>query len=161
MGKVNVKQIDIDRLNYFDDTEVIQVVQEEQGDDNIQVMSYGMQVMIINDNCGNFMPVLGLSVSEMCYQYGQVAGVKTGKTHFSCSLSYFNALAGCWEPAIEKFNVTLKNMVGRDQRKNFEVTMEKEININLTESLLKTLKDAYDSFINANDTASEQAAQVF
>jgi hypothetical protein len=39
--------------------------------------------------------------------------------------------------------------------------MEKEININLTESLLKTLKDAYDSFINANDTASEQAAQVF
>lgn len=67
MGRVNIRPVDLDKLNEYSDKEVIQVVREEQGDDSIQVMSYGLQLMLINDNCGNFMPVLGTSVSEMCY----------------------------------------------------------------------------------------------
>ena len=123
-------------------------------------MSYGIQIMIINDNCGNFMPVLGTSISTMCYQYGLQNGIKTGKTSFSCSVSYFNAMAGCWEPTVEKFNVTLQN-THSNGLKQILVTMDKEININITESLLKTLKDAHDSFNSANHQNNENLAQVF
>lgn len=110
--------------------------------------------MIINDNCGNFMPVLGTSISEMCYNYGLSQGVKKGKTSFSCSVSYFNGLAGSWEPVIEKFTVNLENITQSDGQKNFLVLLNKELNFNLTESLLKTIKDAYDCFVlakNPND----------
>lgn len=150
MGRVNIRSVDLDKLNQFSDNEVIQVVREETGDDSIQIMSYGLQLMIINDNCGNFMPVLGTSISEMCYQYGLTQGLKTGKTSFSCSVSYFNALAGSWEPVIEKFTVNLENITQRDGHRNFLVSLNKELNFNLTESLLKTTKDAYDCFVQAN-----------
>ena len=116
--------------------------------------------MIINDNCGNFMPVLGTSISEMCYQYGLSEGVKTGKTSFSCSISYFNALAGSWEPVIEKFTVNLENITQRDGHRNFLVLLNKELNFNLTESLLKTIKDAYDCFVQAN-TPMDAAKEIF
>lgn len=96
------------------------------------------------------MPVLGASVSEMCYNYGASNGVKTGETTCSCAVSYFNGKAGCWEPAVEKFQVLLKNSMQADGKKTFTVRMDREININLTEGLLKTLKDAYDSFVTAN-----------
>lgn len=69
MGRVQIKAIDLDKLNSYTDQEVIQVIKEEQDNDNdnLQVMSYGIQIMIINDNNGNFMPVLGMSLSEMFY----------------------------------------------------------------------------------------------
>ena len=44
-------------------------------------------------------------------------------------------------------------------KKSIVATMNKEININLTESLLKTIKDAHDSFKTANlDTDQNQDA---
>ena len=62
-------------------------------------------------------------------------------------------LAGCWEPAIEKFNVIFQNNVELDGSKSIIATINKEININLTESLLKTIKDAHDSFKSANENS--------
>jgi len=35
MGRVNIMAVDLDRLEAYDNSEVIQVVKEEQGDDNV------------------------------------------------------------------------------------------------------------------------------
>ena len=36
----------------------------------MQVVSYGLQFLVINDNQGNFLPVLGISLSEFFYSFG-------------------------------------------------------------------------------------------
>ena len=73
----------------------------------MQVVSYGLQFLVINDNGGNFLPVLGISLSELFYSYGLQAGNQLGKTNFSSSISYYNALAGSWEPAVENCSLSL------------------------------------------------------
>lgn len=42
---------------------MLQVVEEELGHDNMQVVSYGLQIIVINDYMGNYLPVFGVSVS--------------------------------------------------------------------------------------------------
>ena len=102
-----VKPISLTELANYSDTEVIQVVHEELGHDNMQVVSYGVQIIIINDYSGNFLPVFGISLSELFYQFGLTANKMEGKTVLSSSISYFNALAGSWEPAVEPFTMSL------------------------------------------------------
>ena len=150
-----VKPISLEDLTRYSDTEVIQVVHEELGHDNMQVVSYGVQMIIINDYCGNFLPVFGISLSELFYQFGLTSNKMEGKTVLSSSISYFNALAGSWEPAMEHFNMSLNYKKGEDEMKDIQIDVDKELNINMSESLLKTIRDAVETY-----KASKQEAQV-
>ena len=69
-----------------------------------------------------------------------------GKTVLSSSISYFNALAGSWEPAVEGFTMSLNYQKGVNELKDIRIDLDRELNINLTESLLKTVRDSYEIF---------------
>ena len=99
--------IGIANLQQYNDSKVLQVVEEELGHDNMQIVSYGVQFIIINDYMGNFMPVFGLSVSQLYYEFGMTLSKKQGNTKMQLSSSYFNATEGYWEPIVELFDVEL------------------------------------------------------
>ena len=141
-----VKPISLEDLAKYSNSEVIQVVYEEIGHDNMEIVSYGVQIIIINDYSGNFLPVFGISLSELTYHFGHTIGKMEGTTVLSSSISYFNALAGSWEPAIEHFNMSLIYKKSEDSFKDIEIDIDKECNINLSESLLKTIRDAVQTF---------------
>ena len=64
--------------------------------------------MIINEDRGNFVPMFLMSCEEVAYQQtsGQNEQDKSdGNADTKCSLYYFNAKKGHWEPAIEAFSV--------------------------------------------------------
>jgi len=56
-------------LTGIEDNTLILQIEEEQGHDKMQVVSYGLQLLVINDNEGNFLPVLGISLSEFFYSF--------------------------------------------------------------------------------------------
>lgn len=110
----------------------------------MQVVSYGLQIIIINDYMGNYLPIFGVSVSQLFYQYGMSTSVRTGNTNLQLSSSYFNAKQGCWEPIIEHFDVELLyNKQELHDSKDISVNIQEELNLNVTESLLQTVRDTY------------------
>jgi hypothetical protein len=113
-----VKPISLEDFARYSDNEVIQVVHEELGNDNMEVVSYGVQIIIINDYSGNFLPVFGISLSELTYHFGLTQNKMEGHTVLSSSISYFNALAGSWEPAMEHSNLSLHYTKGEDEFKD-------------------------------------------
>ena len=67
--------------------------------------------MIINEDKGNFAPMFLMSCEEVAYQQtsGQNEQDKSdGNADTKCSLYYFNAKKGHWEPAIEAFSVSVQ-----------------------------------------------------
>jgi len=64
-----------------------------------------------------------------------------GRTYLTASLSYYNTLAGRWEPAVEQVNMNFELTKGKVQTKVC-LKFEKEININCTEIFLQTLNSA-------------------
>lgn len=71
----------------------------------MEIVSYGLQFIVINDYMGNYLPVFGASVSQLNYQYGMTEQQKEGTTKLQLSSSYFNASSCCWEPIVELFDV--------------------------------------------------------
>ena len=61
------------------------------------------------------------------------------KTVVSSQMSYFNVYAGSWEPALERFETSLEIVFNKDGSANIQLQIKNEININLSESLLKIL----------------------
>ena len=98
---IDLKVIQIDKLSKYSDQEVVQIVNEKDGNDNIQVVSYGMKVIFINDHQGNFLPVFGISLSQLFYHFGFEQDRMEGNTKLSSNMSYYNALVGTWEPIVE------------------------------------------------------------
>lgn len=49
----------------------------------MQIVSFGVQLLLINDNKENFLPVLGVQLSEFLYSFGMKNNVKVGKTQIS------------------------------------------------------------------------------
>ena len=66
-------------------------------------MSYGLNMILIDDNQGNFFPVLNLSLSDFQYESDSDDTQASGMTEFQSSVNYYNAEAGLWEPFIETF----------------------------------------------------------
>lgn len=58
----------------------------------MQVVSYGLQFIVINDYKGNYLPVFGVSVSQLFYEFGMTTCAKDGSTKVQLSASYFNAM---------------------------------------------------------------------
>lgn len=46
----------------------------------MQIVSYGVQLLVINDNKDNFLPVLGVQLSEFLYSFGLKNNIQVGKT---------------------------------------------------------------------------------
>ena len=66
-------------------------------------------MLIINDIEGNFLPIMGVSLSELTYKLGtEEGGAKIGSTKLGLSMSFFNATACAWEPSIEQFSLNFK-----------------------------------------------------
>jgi hypothetical protein len=80
----------------------------------MQVVSYGLQFIVINDYMGNYLPVFGVSVSQIFYSFGMTANKMEGSTNLRSSASYFNAIEGCWEPIVEMFDVKMTYARGKD-----------------------------------------------
>ena len=73
-----------------------------QGENTMVLKSSGFQILIINDIEGNFLPIVGVSVFDIdCNQGTSTVPVIPSK--IGLSMSFFNAIACAWEPAIEKF----------------------------------------------------------
>ena len=68
-----------------------------------------------------------------------------GNTKLSTNMSYYNALVGSWEPIIEQFEVELNLIKKDDGSKDISFKVDRDLNINITESLLKTMMDALRS----------------
>jgi len=65
-----------------------------------------------------------------------------GNTKLASSSSFFNAPIGAWEPVIEHFEVELVYKKEADGTKDIKIILGSELNVNLTESLLETIRDA-------------------
>ena len=67
-------------------------------------------------------------------------------TQFSSSINYYNAEAGEWEPVVETFKVQfslMEEMVC--QKKMMQCELPNNLNINVTEKLIKNLRETYKS----------------
>jgi len=156
----DLRAISIAYLERYEDSKVLQVVEEELGHDNMQVVSYGLQFIMINDYMGNYLPVFGVSVSQLFYQSGMTTNFKEGNTHLQLSASYFNAKQGCWEPVVEHFDVEmLYNKQERNDFREVQLTVQEELNLNITESLLQTIRDTYQT-ISTQRTEAQVAREV-
>ena len=108
----------------------------------MQVVSYGLQFIIINDYRGNYLPVFGVSVSQLFYQFGMTVNEQSGNTNVQLSSSYFNAVEGSWEPILELLDVELLHkQEGSKDNKDIQLTVSEDMNINVTQSLLQTIRD--------------------
>ena len=103
----DLRAIGIAQLQQYSDSKVLLVVEEELGHDNMEIVSYGLQFIVINDYMGNYLPVFGVSVSQLNYQYGMTVNEKEGTTKLQLSSSYFNAISCSWEPIVELFDVQM------------------------------------------------------
>ena len=102
-----------------------------------QIVSHGVKVLVINDNLMNFIPVLGISISEFHYSSDQNETQKAGMTQFSSVLNYYNADAGEWEPFIETFKVQFNIIEDKNTHKKIvQCECPTQININVTEKLI-------------------------
>ena len=71
----------------------------------------GADIVIINEEKGNFVPLFLFSCENVLFVQHSGIG-QTDKSEAtadtSCSLYYFNAEKGYWEPAVERFTVAVK-----------------------------------------------------
>ena len=137
-----MKLISVKDLKKFSSSEVFEVAPEELGNDQVSIVSYGLQIIFINDYQGNFLPIFGISVSEFFFQSGKTGQKMEGNTKLASSSSFFNAPIGAWEPVIEHFEVELVYKKEADGTKDIKIILGSELNVNLTESLLETIRDA-------------------
>ena len=89
-------------------------------------------MLIINDIEGNYLPIMGVSISELFYDMEIKQNYKIGNTCFGLSMSFFNAIACAWEPAIEQFSLKVKQEEA-DGSKAISLDIADTLSINLTE----------------------------
>ena len=70
----------------------------------------GADIVIINEDRGNFIPMFLFSCEEV--HYVSTSGMQQqdkadGTAETKCSFYYFNAAKGYWEPAIDRFSVAV------------------------------------------------------
>lgn len=61
-------------LGKYSSSDLVNLISSKVGKDTMQVVSYGLKVLVINDNKGNFLPVFGISLSEFFYSVGLKEG---------------------------------------------------------------------------------------
>ena len=93
---------------------------------------------------GNHIPVFGVSVSQLFYQFGMTSAQREGNTKLQLSSSYFNAVEGSWEPIVELFEVELLYKKQElNNCKDIQLNIQDDLNLNLTESLMQTIRDTF------------------
>ena len=74
------------------------------------------------------------------------ANLREGNTDLQLSASYFNAMQGCWEPIVEHFAVEmLYSKQEKSDSKDVQLSVQEELNLNVTECLLQTIRDTYQT----------------
>jgi hypothetical protein len=93
-------------------TESDKIRQKEQDvvpEDVIEfILDQGADIVIINEDKGNFVPMFLFSTESVTFNQNsglQQQDRSDGYADTKCSLYYFNAQKGYWEPAIERFSV--------------------------------------------------------
>ena len=106
-------------------------------------MEQGADIVIINEDRGNFIPMFLVSCEEVNYVWSsgmQQQDRADGSTETRCSLYYFNASKGYWEPAVEHFGVAVNlSRVGKVSVQN--VKLPDPININVSVYLAAVIND--------------------
>ena len=77
----------------------------ERGADEIEVMSRGFKLIIINDRDSNFLPIVSLNGSP-CRLIRQLdQQIQSMHAKLTLSVNFFNVNIGRWEPALEIFRL--------------------------------------------------------
>ena len=63
MGSANLRFVSKDDLQKYESKDLLEVIYEEKGNDSMQLLSSGLQVLIINDSSSNFLPVIQVYVT--------------------------------------------------------------------------------------------------
>ena len=86
-----------------------QIEQDVPSEDSIDFnLQQGADIVIINEDKGNFVPMFLLSCEKVTFHQSSglnQANKSDGNANTMCSLYYFNASKGYWEPAIERFGI--------------------------------------------------------
>ena len=81
-------------------------------------------------------------------------------TQFSSAINYYNAEAGEWEPFIETFKIQFSLMEELvNQKKMLQCELPSNLNINITEKLIKNLSDTYKSWSLDEENQSDESPQ--
>lgn len=121
--------------------------QQIRGIDQIQVVSHGLKLIVINDSDNNFLPVLSTNFSNFKVQWDHNAKQSCFWTDLNSSINFFNVSIGVWEPFVEQFGVKL--MVNQEvfaQKQNIQLTFTTPLNVNFTEQLVQNLYESQMSW---------------
>ena len=121
--------------------------QQNRGIDQIQVVSHGLKLIVINDSDNNFLPVLSTNFSNFKVQWDHNAKQSCFWTDLNSSINFFNVSIGVWEPFVEQFGVKL--MINQEvfaQKQNIQLTFTTPVNVNFTEQLVQNLYESQMSW---------------
>ena len=109
--------------------------QDIPSEDSIEfVIENGADIVIINEDRGNFVPLFLFSCEQVSFH--QNSGINQmdkmdGTADTKCSVYYFNSTKGYWEPAVESFSIWIN--LSRVGKVNTQVVrLPEPININIS-----------------------------
>ena len=121
------------------------------------ILEEGADIVIINEDKGNFVPLFLCSCEKVIYDYTSglnQADKSDGNAETRCSLYYFNRLKGYWEPAIEHFGINMTmNRIGKANVQN--IRFPDPLNFNMSVHLGSVIND----FMKLWDKSNKRAIQ--
>mmetsp|Transcript_23179 Transcript_23179/g.22659 ORF Transcript_23179/g.22659 Transcript_23179/m.22659 type:complete len:230 (-) Transcript_23179:2589-3278(-) len=136
---------------------ILEIIQEEKGVDQLQVVSHGLKILVINDNMFNFFPVLEIVLSELSFSCDQNETQRAGQTSFSSMINFYNAEASEWEPFVETFKVFFSiNDDQQSKRHILQCEVPNQLSLNITETLISNLNDTYKSWQAISNEEDEE-----
>lgn len=101
-----------------------------------------IELVVINEYQGNFLPMILLLADKVGFNSGvTTVGEATkmkGEAETSVCMNYFNAPVGFWEPAIEKFLISVK-LFGNGKAFKQAIEIVDPLNINISVGLAGVL----------------------
>jgi len=90
---------------------------QSRGIDQMQVVSHGIKLIIINDIDNNFLPVLSTNFSNFKVTMDSNVKQFCFWTDLTTSVNFFNVNIGVWEPFIEQFTMNIMTSTEIENKK--------------------------------------------
>ncbi|CDW82625.1 ph domain containing protein [Stylonychia lemnae] len=121
-----------------------------------RIQSSGIQIVVINDYNNTFYPVISANIYNFLYKMQEEYDKKVGDTQIKGMVSYYNSIAGEWEPLIEKVKIQYLSE-SQDQQTKILLQCRNDLNLNFTEQLMQTLISTYKQL---DDKEQEESSQM-
>lgn len=106
-------------------------IEFERLDDQFELVTHKLQLIIVNDHDNEFCPVLEFNFSEFQYIFEESTG---SHTKLSFQSYYYNPQYSLWEPFIESMVLEFIMITGKGES-TFQVRSLDTVNINISEML--------------------------